>query len=847
MVVVLSGIGTAEFTVFDATHTPISNQEVALLGECGNPCGCASQKTDTNGKVRFEGVPLGTAAARATRVGFNSIDGTVTGTVLNPDNTPALGADVKLTAKVFDEDSCGLLDGIAQRARTDSAGKFRFTGVNVGNVSVNVSHPFFTTNVGAHGTLSKNGDNVDFSLKLVNTISGVLSGIVYLPDGVTPAGAGVEVTAAGPLPDVTVSTDANGHYAFAKIFPEGTYNVTARDGATGGLRRDQVYLRASQDLIHNLRLKGRGTVNVNVVNGAGQPVTTSAFVRLEESEYPNRTYEAALEAANNGVATFTNVFEGPLTATASDAFARGGRASSVLSGPGATLGMTVAMTTTGTVKGHFFQTDGVTPIPFGAVRLVINGTTTGQATTNATDDVGAFSFSYVPAGPVRLEAQDPQTARSGIAAGSVTTEGETVTLDIKAQGLGTVQGLVTSNGAAQPGAQVMIDAGQIHASTITDSTGQYSIGGVPEGRVVATASLSGNFLTGTNSGVLAGEASTLTLDVALRDSGKISGKVLSANGVTSAPLSYITALASGSTLSTTSDTQGNFTFDRVPIGSVSLSASVLAGIDKSVGSTEVLANATSNVTLTLNGVGSITGRALDSGGLPIAGDISVTGSGAFPYSFTVQSQSDGNFALPQVLAGPFTATLRAKSGELPSGSVTALVVRSDGATPAVGANVTLQLDPNRGTVALQTGTDGRFTARGVPLGGFTVRVSDPITNGLALTQSTLVNNSDTLDLHTIVLDDKPLMVVSVAPPDGTTGVAINAPIVLTFSNSLQSAAGISVLDGTNTIGASATLSADGKSVTLNGTWPDSKQLTVLVSTATSDIFGRHPLASFSSR
>src|SRR5207247_2529552 len=174
--------------------------------------------------------------------------------------------------------SCSLVIGIAQRARTDSAGKFRFAGVNVGSVSVNVSHTFFATNVGARGTLSKNGDTVDFSLKLINTISGVLSGIVYLPDGHTPAGAGVEVTAFGPLPDVTVSTDSNGHFAFAKIFPEGTYNITARDSATGGLRRDQVYLRASQDVIHDLRLKGRGTVNVKVVNGAGQPVTTSAFV-----------------------------------------------------------------------------------------------------------------------------------------------------------------------------------------------------------------------------------------------------------------------------------------------------------------------------------------------------------------------------------------------------------------------------------------------------------------------------------------------------------------------------------------------------------------------------------------
>src|ERR1700693_5900033 len=108
--------------------------------------------------------------------------GILTGTVLNPDNSPALGADVTLLAKVFDEDSCSLVSGIAQRIRTDSAGKFRFTGVNVGSISVSASHPLFATNVGAGGTLAKNSDSIDFALKLVNTISGVLSGTVYLPD-----------------------------------------------------------------------------------------------------------------------------------------------------------------------------------------------------------------------------------------------------------------------------------------------------------------------------------------------------------------------------------------------------------------------------------------------------------------------------------------------------------------------------------------------------------------------------------------------------------------------------------------------------------------------------------------
>ena len=135
--------------------------------------------------------------------------GTVTGTVLNPDNTPALGADVILRAKVFDP---RLLQsrppGMAQRVRTDSQGKFRFTGVNVGTVSVTVDAPVLhyvdrrrrarSPRTAARSTSRR--------CSLVNTISGELSGTVYLPDGITPAGAGVEVTAVGPLPDVTVTT-----------------------------------------------------------------------------------------------------------------------------------------------------------------------------------------------------------------------------------------------------------------------------------------------------------------------------------------------------------------------------------------------------------------------------------------------------------------------------------------------------------------------------------------------------------------------------------------------------------------------------------------------------------------
>jgi hypothetical protein len=889
--ITLSGVGTVELTVVDANRNPVANQEVDLLGTCWNPCGCAAKTSNSQGKVTFHNVRIGNVQARALRTMGETWDqadaslslmsdgaiafgvlifpgtGTVTGTVLNPDGTPAMGADIRLRSKIFDEDTCSLLPGQSQRMRTDSNGKFRFNSVNVGQVSVSATHPFFTTSVGASGSLTANGGTTDFQLKLVNTISGVLSGTVYLPDGVTPAGAGVEVTAVGPLPEVTVATDADGYYEFAKIFPEGSYSVTARDAVTGGLRRDTVYLKAAQDVEHDIRLKGKGTVLVRVVDGAGQPVS-NAFIRIEETQFPNRVYEAAIGASNGGVATFENVFEGPVTAQASDVFARGGRASSTLAGPGATLELTVSLTTTGTVSGYFLRADGTTPIPFGSVKLVAGGRTIGQATTDGVDDIGFFEFDYVPAGSFRLEAQDPQTARSGIAVGTISAEGEEVEVDIVAQGVGRVSGLVTSNGAPQPGAHVRINSGNnFDTLTYTDSTGRYSIDGVPVGHINATATLSGNFLTGTNSGNLEGEGGALTLDVALRDSGRLTGHVVNAVGATPAPLSLVTVQVGGvggAKLETTTDAAGAFAFDRVPAGFATLTAEVLGSIDKAGGVADVIGSQTTDITLTLNGLGAISGVALDSAGTPIRGDITVSGNGGFPYTFTVQAQADGTFALPQVMAGPFTVALKAKSGEFtlygtangtvppsgtanvtvqvqPSGTVTGLVLRADNTTPAVGANVILQLDGNRGSVTVQAGNDGRFTARGVPFSTFTVRINDTISTGLALSSGSITTNGEVLDLGTLVLDDQPLSVVSVTPVVGTIGVSLTQPLTVTFSNQLASAFGITVRKGTTTIGSSPALSTDKKTVTLTGTWPDSSELTINVSTSVTDVFGRHPL------
>jgi uncharacterized repeat protein (TIGR01451 family) len=898
--IALSGVGSVVFTVLDPAGLPLAGQPVALTSFCDAACGCAPRTTGSDGVVRFDGLPIGPIGAKAVRptVGFTDVAnasatiaregdvvnatirflgaGFVTGTVRDPDGRPALGATVDLHSRAFDAAVCDVTNSHSQSARTGASGIYQFTGVGVGSVHVTASHPFFPTPAGRGGILTQHGQQLTLDLVLANgtsTISGELSGTVFLPDGVTPAGAGVELTMNGVLPDVVVTTDVQGHFRFAEIFPEGSYTLTVRDSITGGVAQEMLYLRAAQDAVHDVRLKGTGTVRVRVVNGADEPVD-AALVRLRETAFPGRLFEAVLDPSTLGLVTFEAVFEGPISVEASDAFARGGRAASTLPRSGDTIDIKVVLTTTGTVRGRFFLSDRTTPIPYATVALVSGGRTIGQTTTAGSGDVGAFEFAFVPAGPVQISAQDPASARTGLAGGTIQTDGQILTLDVIAQSLGTVEGLVTSNGAPQPGANVALAAGSLDTNTLSDVDGRYRVTGVPEGRVVVTASLGDGFLAGTAAATLLGEGTLLPLDVALRASGRVEGSVLDADGVTPAPASVVFIQVGGpggGSFSTTTNEDGRFTFDRVPAGLATLTVDVLGSIDRAAATADVPAGATVTVTISLNGVGRVTGHTLDAAGQPVEGDVRITAGGASGYHATFHTDADGAFVFPEVPAGAFTLSLTVGSGTFPlhgtasgtvaprgtaslnvqvqpSGSVTGLVLRSDGATPAFGAAITVALDAGRGAVALYSQSDGRFQADGIPLGAFDVRIRDQFTAGVALVQGReLTANGQVLNVGNVVLDDSDPVVVSVSPEDGSVDVPVDQVIELRFSDPLQSAAGVSVRSGTTTLPLVASLSSDRLTVTLTGALPADSQIEVLVSTAVTDVHGRHPTQSSVSR
>jgi hypothetical protein len=249
------------------------------------------------------------------------------------------------------------------------------------------------------------------------------------------------------------------------------------------------------------------------------------------------------------------------------------------------------------------------------------------------------------------------------------------------------------------------------------------------------------------------------------------------------------------------------------------------------------------------------------------GTIILTGTGQFPYYLTVTAASDGTFALPEVLAGPFTARLSANNGGFtlygtasgtvtpnqnatlsiqvqPSGTVSGVVLRPDGITPAIGASITIQLLTGvGGSINLQAQNDGSFSAIGVPLGAFSVQINDPVSGGLAaIIGQSISSNGQTVNLGTITLDGNALSVVSTNPINGATNVAVSQPITVTFSEALASTTGIYVTSGTNNVPMYSTLSSDGKTVTLQGTMPDGVPLVLNVTGQVTDVFGRQLLA-----
>lgn len=804
--------------------------------------------------------------------------GAIHGKITQPDGVTPVVTGVSLTTlrpRLTQDASFGFPEESTLTYQTATDGLYSFEKLNTANYRVSASNVFFPIPVSQSGILQAN-DNLEINLSLVDTLAGKVSGHIYQPDGITPVGAGVKVSlGGGSLADVIVRTNADGYYEFAEVFAEGGYRLSAIDPLTNRTNQTGVYVRRNEAIEVDLRLLGRGDLKVKVVDGGGLPLQTGS-ISVTGSTYPNDERYFELTPGNNGEFSFTNLTEGTYAVTALYN-SLGGRASGTVTIGGNTE-VTIQVQAVGKVTGRVYMPDGTTPVGLADVTLRQGGRIIGLITTqDSEEERGKFEFGYVPAGDFTIDVFDNRSGRQGRSAGTITQQGQTANVSVNLLALGTVTGQVTSNGIPAEHALVNISAdgsgisGTSRVAT-TDADGRFRFPGIPVGRVYISVSNGPGGLTGNAQGIVAGTNEPLpetVINVALTPTASVTGTVYKAGG-TERYFGALVRVTSGSFSSnTTTDENGNYRVNFVPLGNVDVKVEAPFGYDRgksaTVASNQAGATITADVTMT--GVGNISGTATGSNGSPLTfGKVTFTNN-AWGENITVIApvQSNGTYSMSGLPTGEFNLTLTVpqivgvgtaadnlaggqslvKNLQLESaGKVFGNVKATDGTSPAIGSDIILSLAKQGGgffTFITHTNSNGDWEIDNLPLGTISVRITDANSGGVAsITGLNLNTNGQQLDTGIVTLDNSPISVVSITPVNNSVNVAPNTAVQITFSEPVDAgtvnSGTVKLSLGTSSVSTSQTISGDGTIVTLTPTQAlaETQTYTIVVTTQVKD-------------
>ena len=322
-------------------------------------------------------------------------------------------------------------------------------------------------------------------------------------------------------------------------------------------------------------------------------------------------------------------------------------------------------------------------------------------------------------------------------------------------------------------------------------------------------------LRGLAGAVLPDTATTFSLNVQIQPLASLPVLVLRPAGQT--PASSATVRLSGGDTVQTADTDpsGHVVFSNFPLGVYKLHATstILAENRSAVEQSIDLeaAGPASEVTLRLPGVGIVQGQVRQANGTTPAGNAEVTltmESELFKnVTETRSADGNGNYSFANVPVGPFHVTAQAQAlgatgnGEIgsdgdtktinltlsQSGTVLGRLVRADGATPKSGVDVLLSFNSQSqlpGRSVVRTGAQGEFRFTAIPVGAFSLEAIASDVSGIARLSASLTTNGQELDLGNVRLDEDDPHVVSVTPPNATSGVAVNTTVDLLFNEPL---------------------------------------------------------------
>lgn len=827
-----------------------------------------------NGRARLSALAL----QDVVDLHFVRPSGRVSGRVIDDAGT---GVVAEISLNALAPNAAGIL-GFREVGTTTSRadGGFSFAGLFLGPFTVSASS-FFSpggASASASGVLSDANPSVDNVTLVLTKNTGSIHGCVLAPDGrqippvlndmgiplplsvfITSVRLRDELGRDTQNPDPSgIRVDAStGCFSSTIPLPPDFYTLQVTDDRLGaptfGLTgQTGVSVTQGVEAEQNIRLLGLGSLRVEVVDAqcasavevvdaqcASLPGVT---VTVRRTTYPNDVRAATLlTPTDTAPLVFDSLTEGPVSVSAlvstdpnvnvggrEELRGFGGNATGAVIRDGLQV-VRVVVDAAGSVSGRFLRTDGVTPVANAQVALTASGRPTAFAVTEVT---GAFRFDGIPLGHFSLDGFDPATGRRGRVDGQVQRDGQRVTQDLLLGPLGTVRGVVLDAARATPvaGAEVQLAiAGDSAGSrTVTAGVdGAFVFASVPGGPFTLTA-VATNGLSGRATGALESEAQVVEVTVALQGSGRVEGTVFDAAGspVAAADVTLIDATGKKRSTQTGASgaTVGKFSFDTVPLGSLTLEARPEGALTPGDGG-RVTRELTSNgqvVSLDVHFQGTISVGVVVTGLVgPNLVEITLLSGGIFGGRAAPTTVVNNVIIFAGIPRAPLTVSAQQITPAGVTISASASVTESD--LPAAGGRLTPDLildlsdvatvqgtvtDPSGslvsgakvtltagGSSALTlTGGDGTFEFVGIPLDvALRIEASSP-QGGRAIFLGRIDTAGRVHDLaeHAVeavalVLDVQPPTVRSIQPLAGATAVSIDTSIILTFSEAIAAA------------------------------------------------------------
>jgi hypothetical protein len=734
---------------------------------------------------------------------------------------------------------------------------FQTAGVRGGDFAIESAHPFSPVIASFRSQLNTTNPNltgVVVRFPGAAETNGTISGRVFMADNVTPAPVNTQVAIG--FGDLTVLTDADGRFQSFIPIPAGRYTVNALSPA--GLRGETIALVPAGGTVDvTIRLLGLGSATIVARRATGEPVA-GATVAVDRGSFPRERLAGTTDGA--GQLHLVNITEGAFSVTIQEPVTglTGRSASTIVRDADVTV--PVVLGASGRVTGRFLAADGMTTIPFAQISLTV-GSVRAFATTAAD---GTFELRSIPIGRFSIEANDPLSGRLGRASDELRFEGHMVDVTVLQVPRGIVTGVVVHADGTTP---VQAANVQLESTSVVPT------------RLQATARLDGSFRF---EGIPAGDFQLRAVDPISGFSGDVSGRVIRESEIVDSVVAlapfgaaritvrdHAGQIASNASITVSRgdhfartaavDANGSFTFDFLAIGTYQLLARSLADPGNGgEGTVVVSATATAEREIIFRGSGSAAITVVEAdGATPVPSAHVRLNARAAPQNGAASAlattldgftDATGRVTFQNVPVGEYFAS--ADAGPLAgvgagsvaspghaaattvqlgaSATIAGRVLLPDGATPAARSIVTLRFTSQTSqssVLQVTTGLAGTFEFTGIPLGAFTVSAFELISNGVRTIAGTLGTNGQQFDVGDVTLDNAGPRVTGINPADRATGVAVQPPIVLTFSEPMQPATfspgqNISLLDGTTNIPLQAlAFSADNRSVTLRPVQP----------------------------